>query len=341
MIDSGTSTSPERDSDWTGPMLAVGLRACADEAVSWADRRALRGLARGIEQGERIESLLDGSRPLPVYLREVLKEGIYSDRFPHILEEYLRTTRQLRSVWSGFYKSLIYPLIMVLVAGLIVTGLMVAVTETMQGIFNDFGVELPAVTTVVLGFADLILLGGWVFPIIVILALPTALALHARFPGRGGRVRLLQAIPIIGPARRFAGGAEMCSRLAVLVDAGVPLHRALEIMSQSLRDFHLRRVCRLLSREIAAGLPAEDVPISGPPGLLPAVAGAFRWAREPQLFADGLKSLSESLAAQARVRSDQFAVVIEPVTVMAVGLMVGTVVLGMFMPLIKLLNELS
>ena len=58
-------------------------------------------------------------------------------------------------------------------------------------------------------------------------------------------------------------------------------------------------------------------------------------------FADGLRTASDVLAAQSRVQSHTLAVISEPVVSTIVGLLVGLTVISLFMPLIKLLNDLS
>ena len=113
--------------------------------------------------------------------------------------------------------------------------------------------------------------------------------------------RCFHWIPWVGPAQEMAACAEFCSRLAVLVDCRVPLEEALRIVSFTLQDSHLQRIARKLSDRMEAGASTDDISTTSF-GIPSSLANAFRWAKDPEMFSDGLKSLSHiiQLTSQAR-----------------------------------------
>jgi type II secretory pathway component PulF len=67
----------------------------------------------------------------------------------------------------------------------------------------------------------------------------------------------------------------------------------------------------------------------------------FCWADRDENFADGLQHAGDLLNLQNRVQSHALSVFCEPVTTIVIGAIVALTVLALFMPLVKLMNDLS
>ena len=85
--------------------------------------------------------------------------------------------------------------------------------------------------------------------------------------------------------------------------------------------------------------PVDAVRVSEafPREMLP----VFRWADQQGLFIEALQGAADIYAARSQMNSGVVAVVLEPVTMFGVGVTMGLIVLALFMPLIKLLNDLA
>jgi type IV pilus assembly protein PilC len=136
------------------------------------------------------------------------------------------------------------------------------------------------------------------------------------------------------------GLSEFCSLLAILVDNRVPLPEALRLTAAGLTDANLRDGCRRLAERVEEGAPMADA-ARGMLHFPRTVLSIFRWQSHAQALADGLRSAGELFAVQARVQSNIVGVFLQPLLLLFVVASVGFVVICMFMPLIKLLNELS
>ncbi len=128
--------------------------------------------------------------------------------------------------------------------------------------------------------------------------------------------------------------------LATLTELRLPLPDALRIAGAANGDLVLDAgVKRILSNleqgdsPLAAAEHAETLPRE----VLP----LFRWARQRDLFVDGLRGAADLYAARARLQSGLVTVLLEPILIFGLGLVVGITVLAAFLPLIKLLNDLA
>lgn len=320
-------------------MVAAGLRAAAQEVMSARERRNLLKVSELIEQNQAVETAVNGARQLPPDLRQIVLAGARTGRLPYLLEEYLVTYRHNRSLWKSLHLGVLYPVFVVCFSLFIISAFMIVAVPQFKEIFSDFGVELPVITYLMIQFAD-VLVFIWKPTLLVFLILLGLIWFRSLLPFAALRARLFQAIPGIGTARKMAACSEFCSRLATLVECRLPLDEALMIVSETVRDPFMSKSSLQLARRAESGESGTELAEYNP-GLPNALTNAFRWANEPESFAEGLRSLAIVFRSQARISTGQLVMITEPVAFVGVAVTVGFVVISMFMPLIKLLNELS
>jgi type II secretory pathway component PulF len=147
-------------------------------------------------------------------------------------------------------------------------------------------------------------------------------------------------LPLVGTVLRSASLSGMFRLLADLVEAGIPLPESLRIAAAVNYDAALAAGAERISVHLVDGqtpLAAVADSEAFPRDVVP----IFRWADRRSLFVESLRAAGDIYAARSRLQSGVMAVVLEPVLVLGVGLTAGFVVLALFMPLIKLLNDLS
>lgn len=326
---------------FAGLPLSVGIRASAEEVGTGATRRELLRLADRLEGGTAgLQGASRGDRRSP--LMTLVEAATASGRLPEVLDAYIHTARETRELRRMYLVALLYPVLILLIAAGLVSIILVTSSDYMQNLFNDFGIELPAVTVFVLSLADFLrFAGAWLWGGVLILAIVVLLSqMLPTFPGRGLLSRVFHFVPFVGSSWRNAAAAEFSWRLAVLVDAGIPLSEALALMSRSLGSYSLRKASRELSRQLEAGAVPRDF-AHGVRGMMPQLAAVFRWADEGPMFAEGLRAQAELFSAQSRLRANQFAFLAAPLTCIGLGVLAATVVAAYFLPLVTLMNALT
>lgn len=319
--------------------IAAGLRAAAEEITSGKDRKGLLKLAEALQTHNAVEGVLAEVPDLPEDLRQIVSAGVKTGRLPYLLDEYLSTSRTTRSLWRNLYFNLLYPVLIVLASLAIMVAFILIAVPQFKAIFNDFGVELPFMTRVLIGVSDF-LMQLW-FPLLVVgVVVVIFFLIKDVLPFARFRAQVFQALPWVGTAQRMAAAAEFSSRLAILVECRIPLDEALQIVSNSIRDPYMSHIAGRVAVRLEAGDAPEDVASYGS-GLPHPLSNAFRWSGDPGAFADGLRSLAIVFAAQARLSTGQLIVITEPLGFIMVAVLAGTIVSSMFLPLVRLLNELS
>ena len=324
-----------------GLPLSAGLRALSEEVPSRRVRRWLRAISERLERGQSLGAVArEAEGAWPRYFLAMLSAGQRTGKLPVLLNEcvvHLRTTAEVR---RELWVALAYPAVLIAVAWLLLSFLATLILPQFKSIFLGFGTELPGITVAILAWSDVMgVVGWWSLPALV-LVLWLAWIFGEPLGYERLRDSLVSHVPLFGEARRSAALSEFCRLLSMLVKYEVGLPEAVRLAAGSVRDADLREACFDLATRIQAGESLTDAATQigrFPQDLL----HLFRWADRGEDFAEGLQNASEVLDAQSRVHSHTLAIVFEPAVTIAIGIVVGLTVIALFMPLVKLLNDLS
>lgn len=227
-----------------GQHLRAGadLRLALTEAASNASTARLRMLSgrlkRAVERGNTLAQALESTRAFPPMVMNLVVVGEETGRLGDILNNAAAQYEQMRQLRAAIQRSLIYPLIVLMVL-LISTGFwLVVVIPKMSVLFESLNVELPAATLRVLAVTDWLKNhGGWLplllaALVLVLMALarqpslrPVWHALHWWAPGLKGleRSRVYHAF-FSNLGAMHAAGLTLSRTLTVLVEQPVNQH---------------------------------------------------------------------------------------------------------------------
>lgn len=320
--------------------LEAGLRALSEELPRGRLRRTLEEISRRLEAGEPVDVVLDDPRlRMPESLRSLLQTGVQTGNLPVLLEQYLAHNQRQVDQRRQILLNLGYSLLLIVVVVLLVGFLFLWVIPQFKGLYMDFDVELPMLTTVFLTAADFaVQYGLWTLIGLVAAALLVWQGIKLT-GGRVGQQRLLNRIPVIGPVLYYASLSQFCRLLALLVENRVQLPQAIRVAGQATGDADVARWCSDVAGELERGASLQDAArrhTRVPRALLPALS----WDGGDSM-SEALQAAGEICEARSRVDSGVIAAAIEPLIILGVALVVGMMIIALFAPLIKLLNALG
>ena len=324
-----------------GLPLSAGLRALSEEVPSLRVRRWLRAISDRLDRGQSLDAVArDAEGSWPRYFLAMLVAGQRTGNLPTLLNEcvvHLRTTGEVR---RQLWVAMAYPAVLIFVAWLLVSFLATLILPQFRSIFQGFGTQLPGITIGILAWGDMMRFVGWWLLPAALVTLWLAWIGSESLGWERTRDALVSRIPLFGESRRSASLAEFCRLLSLLVKYQVGLPEAVRLAAGSVRDADLRESCRELAGRVEAGESLAEAATKI--GRFPQdILHLFRWADRGEDFSEGLQHASEVLSAQSRVHSHTLAIVCEPAVTIAIGITVGLTVIALFMPLVKLLNDLS
>jgi type II secretory pathway component PulF len=319
--------------------LAGGLKAFADELPRGRLRRLLHRMVGQLERGENLERVL-ASGAVPDDLLALLRAGVRTGNPSLALSQYVSQARQLVEIRRRVTLAMGYPLILLTASAAIFVLFLALIVPTFREIFGDFGVELPAVTGLLLAASRLVTEYSWWLLIIAVGAV-LFIAVGQRWGiGRGVGQSVAGRLPFVGQIRRYAAMARFSHLLAVLIEQEVPLPESIALAGSGSADPQLREAAEALGQRVAAGdaLAASASELSCIPRSF---VQAIRWEKHTDAIPQLLRALAEMYEAQTRDRATMLAAVCEPVIIALTAGMLGFMVLGLLAPMVSLISNLS
>ena len=180
-----------------------------------------------------------------------------------------------------------------------------------------------------------------VFIIIALVALWFVMKRILRTPkGRRSKDVILLKVPIVGPLIQKIALSRFCRTYAILLRSGVPILRTLEIVSNASGNTYIERACKEISRNISQGGQLSET-IAELPYFPPTVKHMAR-AGEQTGNVDGMMSkIADFYDAEIETTVDALTSLMEPALIVFLGIVIGSIVMAMFLPIFNLAGVVS
>jgi type IV pilus assembly protein PilC len=261
------------------------------------------------------------------------------------LATFLEKAQRLRRRVIG---AMIYPCVVMTVAVLIVTGIMIWVIPKFQDIFNDFEVALPALTLWLID-TSLWMAGknvgqsipGWIWvigsPILFFLFLKL---MRKTGPGRAVTDVVRLRIPIVGGLLRKTAVARFTRTLGTLISAGVPILEAIMITRDTSGNYVYEKALTRVHDSIREGETFAG-PLRESKVCDSLVVNMIDVGEETGDLDAMLMKVADNYDEEVDVAVQGLLSLLEPLLVVFLGLIVGTIVLALFLPLVKMIESVS
>jgi type IV pilus assembly protein PilC len=245
------------------------------------------------------------------------------------LANFLEKAQRLRRRVIG---ALIYPVVVVTVAVVIVTGIMVFVIPKFQEIFNDFQVELPGLTIWLIDVSLWVAgkqAGQSIPGAIWILSSPFIAFIFFKLvrktsPGRAATDIIRLKLPVLG----------------TLISAGVPILEALMITRDTSGNYVYERALTRVHDSIREG-ETFAAPLREAKVCDALVVNMIDVGEETGDLDAMLMKIADNYDEEVDVAVAGMLSLLEPLLVVFLGLVVGTIVLALFLPLVKMIESVS
>ncbi|MGK2915273.1 MAG: type II secretion system inner membrane protein GspF [Porticoccaceae bacterium] len=322
-----------------GMPLAEVLAAVAAQLETRRGRRVVTAVRAKVREGY---SFADGLAEFPdsfdrLYRATVLA-GEQSGHLDLVLAQLADYTDSSREFRQRVQLALIYPVLLLTLSLVIVTGLMVYVVPDVIKVFVGTGQPLPPLTLALVAASDFVAAWGWLVALVIIGA-GVALRLALRRPGFRKRVhRGYLHWPLLRRLSRGTNTARYANTLSILTASGVPLVDAMQIAVDVIGNDYLRERVVEAKRRVSEGDSLSRALAEAgyfPPLMVHMIASG-----------EASGQLDEMLVRTARQQQRELETTVatlvalcEPLMLLAMGAVVLLIVLAILLPILNL-NQL-
>ncbi len=276
----------------------------------------------------------------PVYVAMVRagETGGFLDVVLKQIADFMSRERELKSKVGT---ALIYPLALAFIATGVVIFLLSWFIPRFSSIFEDFGQSLPLLTRIIQGASFAVLHYGPFVGIGVFVLVVACVQMLKTPAGRRRRDELMLRIPGIGTASARFALVRFCRMLGTLVGAGVPLIASLKVAREAVGNQTLSDALGLAIDNVQEGTSLAKslgmCPQLFPPSVVEMVAVAEESGRLSEELVRMAGEFEEDLDRRLRVLVS----LAEPALLFVMASVVGTIVVGMLLPVFDLWDAIQ
>lgn len=323
----------------SGLPLERALTALTDESEDERQRNLLASLRAEVNAGSTFaKALSQHPREFSNIYTAVIGAGEQSGSLGQVLERLADDLEEQQALKSKLIGAALYPAIVTLIAIVIVLFLVGYVVPQVANVFAGTKRALPFLTVAMLAISDFVRSYGWLMLMVIgLIAFGVKLALRNELFREKFDAAWLN-IPLIGKLARGYNAARFASTLAMLATAGVPILKSLQAAALTLNNRAMRADAMdalVLVRE-GAPLASAIAQKKRFPGIVSMFARLGEQTGQLPLM---LSRAAKQLSTEVQRRAMHLATLLEPLLIVAMGLVVMLIVLAVLLPIIQL-NQL-
>ncbi|QIL81683.1 type II secretion system inner membrane protein GspF [Diaphorobacter sp. HDW4A] len=320
----------------SGLPLERALSALSEEADTERQHHLVAALRAEVNAGSTFaKALSQHPREFSDIFCAVIGAGEQSGHLGEVLDKLADDLEQRQALRAKLIGASLYPAIVTCVAIVIVLFLVGYVVPQVANVFAGSKRALPMLTVAMLTLSDVVRNYGWLMLGVVILFAIFMRTALSRPAFRATFDAWWLNLPIVGKLARGYNAARFAGTLAMLAGAGVPILKALQAAAETLNNRAMRADALDALVLVREGAPLASA-ISQKkrfPGLVSMFARLGEQTGQLPLM---LQRAANQLSTEVQRRAMQLATILEPLLIVAMGLIVMLIVLAVLMPIIQL-----
>lgn len=272
----------------------------------------------------------------------MVRAGEAGGRMEVVLLQLARFMEKAERIRRRIVAALYYPVAVLMVTVLIVAGLMLFVVPKFRVIFQEQlrGAALPGLTQAVMAASDFV--GThflWIaLGVGAVFALQTAV--RATAVGQRWTSALLLCIPVVGELVRRTAVARFARTLGTLMANGVPILQALQIARDTCGNAVLAAALTTVHDRVQAGTAVAAALESARcfPDMLVSMVAV---GEETGALAEMLGRVADAYEEEVDTAVSGLTSLLEPLMIVFLALTVGTIVIALFLPIVRIIQTMS
>ena len=303
----------------------------------------LNGIAENISGGGTFSEALTGYPKIfdNLYVNMV-KAGEAGGVLEVVLNRLAEFAEKAQKIKNKVKGAMIYPSVVLLAAVGITAFLLTTVIPKFKQVFSDIlgDAALPAVTEFVMGVSDFVQNNG-----LQIAAGVGALVVLYKVLGhtKGGAYFLdvmRLKMPVTGTLVKRTAVSQVTRTLGTLLASGVPILQALQIVRDTAGNRVIANALQTVHDAVKEGESMTD-PLAASGVFPPMVVSMVQVGEETGALADMLTRIANTYDDEVDNAVAGLTAAIEPALIIFLAVVVGTIVIAMFLPMIKIISSVS
>ncbi|MDM3519720.1 protein transport protein HofC [Citrobacter sp. Ca225] len=324
-----------------GLTLSEGLELLAGQQPSKQWQALLGSLANELEHGTPLSSALaQWPDVFPPLYQAMIRTGELTGKLDECCFELARQQKAQKQLTDKVKKALRYPIIILTMAVMVVVAMLHFVLPEFAAIYRTFNTPLPALTQGIIAFADWSQRWSGLIVLMLVMLIATN-SLLSRKPGwQMLRQRGLLRMPVMGQLIRGQKLTQIFTILALTQTAGIPFLPALKSVKETIQCPYWALRLAQVQHDISTGVPVWQA-LKNAEEFSPLCLQLVRTGEASGSLDIMLRNLARHHDEHTQAMADNLAALLEPALLVITGLIIGTLVVAMYLPIFHLGDAMS
>ena len=306
-------------------------------------KKTINDLADSVQGGATFsESLAQFPQMFNKLFINMVKAGELGGVLELVLNRLAEYQEKAQKLKNRIVAAMVYPLIVMIIATGIMIFLMAVIVPKFQAIFDDMldGSELPGITNFVIGMSEFVqskviyLIAGIVILIV---------GWRVMAASKGGRIfidKMKMTLPLFGDLQQKSAIARFSRTLGTLVTSGVPILQALNITKETAGNVVISEAIGKVHDAVKEGESIVQ-PMEASKVFPPMVISMVDVGEETGQLPEMLLKIADVYDDEVDNAVAALTSMLEPLMIVMLAVVVGVIVLALFLPLIKIIQEMT
>ncbi|MGJ7035145.1 type II secretion system F family protein [Anoxybacillus eryuanensis] len=324
-----------------GVTIVDATRILAEQTESKALKKALVHIEEQLRSGQPLSTAMTNHPNIfPPLVINMIRAGEASGSMEETLERLADHFEKVHRTRQKIVSALAYPVVVGIIAVIVVIFLLVSVVPTFVSMFADFGAELPAITKFVLRASEVMQTYWWGVILLMFMMYGLLLLLKKQKKTKYYLDVIVLRMPIFGSMMQKAVLARMTRTLSSLFSSAVPILQALAIVEAVVENEVVARVIRTSRDALERGESLTE-PMKRHWAFPPLVTQMIAIGEQTGSLDAMLAKVADFYEAEVEAATDRLKSLIEPLMIVLLASVVGTIVTSILVPMFDIFNHIQ
>jgi len=317
----------------SGLSIIRALNILADQTESSALARIVVDVRGDVESGVSLsQALARHPRVFPPLMINMVRAGEVGGFLDNVLVSVAENFEADVKLRGKVKSAMTYPVIVFAISIIAVVGMLIFIVPVFAGMFTQLGGSLPPITAGMMAVSKFLKVG--ILPIIVVLV--TLVVLWRRNKHKKGFREKVEPIylktPVFGQLIRKIAISRFARNFGAMIHAGVPILQALDIVGEASGNIVVEHATKDIRESVRTGNSLAG-PLTEHPIFPPMVVQMIAVGEDTGALDKMLEKIADFYDQEVESTTEALTSLIEPLMIVVLGAIIGTMVIGLYMPI--------
>lgn len=320
----------------TGTRVVDALLVVERQTRNERWRAIIGDIRERVEEGESLSvAMVRHPKCFDAVCQSLVAAGESAGNLNITLDRLSRMVRRRQRMRAALVGALIYPALLICISSGVLVVMAVMVLPRFGEMFETLDAPLPASTAFLLDLSTFAREKWWVVLGSLVAGVSLLITVLRTQWGQRMRDRAMIRIPVVGGLQRAVAAGQIARLLSLLLNSRVPLLEAIELTRNTMRNREYRDLLEEASERVTKGEHLSAA-LANSPLIPPNMGEALRSAERAGSVAPVLADVADYIEEDTEILTKSLSTIIEPVILIAMGVLVAFVAISIFLPLFDL-----